>query len=33
MKAKAICGKLFEVEEGDTPSVEAICLRCPETRC
>jgi hypothetical protein len=32
MKAQAICGKLIEVEEGD-PSVEAVCLRCPETSC
>ena len=33
MKAEAICGKLFEVKEGEDPSVESICLRCPEDNC
>ena len=30
MKAQAICGKLFDVEE-ETPTVEDVCLRCLET--
>lgn len=27
-KTEALCGKTFEVEEGEDTSVEAICLRC-----
>lgn len=33
MMTEALCGKLFEVEEGDDTSVEAICLRCPLDNC
>jgi len=33
MKAKAICGKLFQVEEGKDHTREDICLKCPETNC
>jgi len=32
MKAQAICGKTFEVEE-ENPTVEDICFRCPEATC
>ena len=33
MKAQAICGKLFQVEEGEDTSVESICLKCPKANC
>ncbi len=32
MKHEALCGKLFELEE-ETPTVEQICMKCPEDNC